>query len=82
LNTLSTRISNNICAKNNIAKAYALADKHLVSILIVDPVNIATSELIKKVLKELELWFRKETQDCQHLHTRAIHYALPDQTKE
>ncbi len=81
LNTFPKRISNNICTISNVAKGYAPDGQHLVSISIVGPVNIPTSDLIKQVRKELELWFGKEVQDWQHFHTRKIHYALPDQRK-
>ena len=81
LNTLPKRIFNNICTISKIAKGYAPGGQHLVSISIVGQANISTAELIKKVPKELELWFGKETQDWQHFHTRTIHYALPDQSK-
>lgn len=81
LNTLPQRISNNICTISNIARGYAPKGQHLVSISIVGRINHSPSELVIAVQKELELWFGKKTQDWQHLHTRTIHYALPDQAK-
>ena len=31
--------------------------------------------------KELKSWFGAATQDWEHLHTREIHYALPNQKR-
>lgn len=79
LNTKAQRLSNNICTINKVAKAYAPAGQNLVSISVVGSSDLKPSDLEKAVRKELETWFGKAVQDWKHLHTRTVHYALPNQ---
>jgi phytoene dehydrogenase-like protein len=79
LNTNVKRLSNNICVINNVAEGYAPKNKYLISISLVGKTNSTHQELEKAVKSELEQWFGKVTQTWQHLHTREIHYALPNQ---
>ncbi len=80
LNTRSGRIFNNICTINRVAPAYAPKGKHLVSISVVGLSKLSHADLEKAVRKELELWFGKQVQDWDHLHSRNVYYALPNQS--
>ncbi len=79
LNTNKKRLSNNICTINKVAKGYASGDKNLVSISIVGNTDLSEKELAKAVQQELATWFGNATQGWQHLHTRRVQYALPNQ---
>jgi len=83
LNTNKKRLSNNICTINKVAGGYSSSNQHLISISVVGEHYISEPPmmkmLVKQVQKELELWFGKATQSWQHLHTRKVHYALPNQ---
>lgn len=79
LNTNKKRLSNNICTINKVAAGYASTHKSLVSISIVGNNNLSPKELSLAVQKELTTWFGKATQSWQHLHTRQVNYALPNQ---
>ncbi len=81
LNTNKKRIANNICTINKVAPSYAPADKYLVSISAIGKNDLSSSELVKMVRNELSTWFGKASEEWQHLHTRQIHYALPNQQK-
>ena len=80
LNTRRERLSNNICTINKVAPGYAPAGKNLVSISVVGQHGLSHAELEKAVRTELTTWFGKQTETWQHLHTRTVEYALPDQT--
>lgn len=79
LNTKASRISNNICSIGEVADGYAPHGKNLISIAVVGKRNMSNVELRKAIKKELELWFGKAVQDWEHLHTRTVEYALPNQ---
>lgn len=79
LNTKPNRLSNNICTINKVAKAYAPEGQHLVSISVVGSTKLSPVDLQKAVRQELETWFGKAPQQWKHLHSRTVHYALPDQ---
>ncbi len=81
LNTNKTRISNNICTISQVAKGYAPEGKNLISISVVGKSELSEKDLKKAVLKELETWLGKATQSWQHLDTRIVNYALPNQSK-
>ncbi len=80
LNTRRERWSNNICTISKVAPGYAPAGKNLVSISVVGQHGLSPAELEKAVRSELATWFGKQTETWQHLHTRTVEYALPDQT--
>jgi len=79
LNTNKARLVNNICTINRIAPGYATSGKNLISISIVGDHNLSTSELEKAIKNEMKTWFGPATQNWEHLHTRKIDYALPNQ---
>jgi len=79
LNTNKKRLSNNICTINKVASGYVMSDKNLISISVVGRTNLLEKELVKSVQKELETWFGKVTQEWEHLDTRTVKYALPNQ---
>ncbi|MEM1119025.1 MAG: NAD(P)/FAD-dependent oxidoreductase [Bacteroidota bacterium] len=79
LNTNKERLSNNICTINKVAEGYAPSDQHLVSISVVGKTDLSENQLIGRVKKELRTWFGSAVQDWQHLHTREVQYALPNQ---
>lgn len=54
LNTNPQRLSNNICTISKVAKAYAPANQHLVSISVVGSTDLSSTDLEKAVRKELE----------------------------
>jgi phytoene dehydrogenase-like protein len=80
LNTNSNRLANNICTINNIAPGYAANDPFLISISVVGDPDLSEKELLQALRNELQEWWGKATQDWQHLHTRKIKYALPNQS--
>lgn len=79
LNTNKTHLSNNICTISQVAAGYAPADKHLISVSIVGTTGYSNGELDKVVRKELKTWFGGITEEWQHLQTKKISYALPNQ---
>ena len=79
LNSSEKRLANNICSISNVANGYAPDGQYLVSISVVGDAGLKESELPKAIQKELQTWFGKATQDWQHLHTRKVEYALPNQ---
>ncbi len=79
LNTNKTHLFNNICTISQVAAGYAPADKHLISVSIVGTTGYSNGELDKVVRKELKTWFGGITEEWQHLQTKKISYALPNQ---
>ena len=79
LNTNKTHLSNNICTISQVASGYAPVDKHLVSVSVVGITNHSNIELDKMVRKELKTWFGGVVEEWQHLQTKKINYALPNQ---
>jgi len=80
LNTKTMRLANNICCINNVAKGYATTDKSLVSISVVGDHKIPESKLAESIQKELTQWYA-DAPSWQHLHTRKVRYALPNQSR-
>lgn len=80
LNTTAKRLVNNICVINKVAPGYAPKDQFLISLSVIDHPDLSEKVLVDEVRKELERWFGKATQEWEHLHTRKVEYALPDQT--
>jgi phytoene dehydrogenase-like protein len=81
LNTKHNNITNNICTINQVAPGYAPEGQQLISISVVGDVGLKNHELTSAVKKELQTWFGKSTSDWEHLHTRTIQYALPNQNR-
>lgn len=79
LNNNSKRLANNICTISNVAPGYSPDERHLVSISVVGKTSLSEKELVESIRKELKLWFGPCTQEWEHLHTREINYALPNQ---
>ena len=79
LNTTQKRLANNICTINQVASGYAPEGQHLISISIVGNQELKNDELNRAVKNELQTWFGKATLDWEHLHTRNLQYALPNQ---
>lgn len=80
LNTNKGRLANNICTISQVASGYAPENKNLVSISVVGKSDFSKKELAKAIRKELKTWFGKATQDWEHLNTKVIEYALPNQS--
>lgn len=78
LNTNKNRLVNNISVINQVAPAYAPAGKQLISISIVGQATV-NQQLVDEAKKELKTWFGNTVDSWQHLHTRTVQYALPDQ---
>jgi phytoene dehydrogenase-like protein len=81
LNTTANRLANNICVINKVAPGYAPAGKYLVSISVVGKTDFSEKDLTQNVRKELKVWFGNAVENWEHLHTRTVHYALPNQAK-
>ncbi|MFK8103894.1 MAG: FAD-dependent oxidoreductase [Saprospiraceae bacterium] len=81
LNTSKQRLVNNICVINNVAPGYAHKDQSLISLSVVGHADLAGADLEKAVRNELQKWFGNVTETWEHLHTRTVKYALPNQTK-
>ena len=79
LNTEKNRLVNNLCVINKVAKSYAPEGKHLISLSVVGNQGFSEKDLVKNIKTELKKWFGNATDDWQHLHTRHIDYALPEQ---
>ncbi len=79
LNASEKRLANNICTISNVANAYAPEGQHLVSISVVGDSGMDGKALQQAVQKELQTWVGKSSLDWEHLHTRKIEYALPNQ---
>jgi len=79
LNTSPQCLVNNICTINQVAPDYAPEGKYLLSLSIVGESNLVGAELEKAVRHEMQKWFGKAALDWEHLHTRHIEYALPNQ---
>jgi protoporphyrinogen oxidase len=79
LNNSPKRLTNNICSINKVAAGYSSDARNLISISITGKPTQSSKELVDAVRKELKTWFGSATQDWEHLHTRQIHYALPNQ---
>jgi len=70
---------NNICVINKVAPGYAPAGKNLISLSIVGNAGFEDRNLEKNIKKELRKWFGNAVEKWEHLDTRHINYALPDQ---
>ncbi len=81
LNTKRSRVANNICTISQVAAAYAPVGQHLVSISVLGNTKAQEANLEKVVRQELSTWYGKAVEEWKHLHTRQVHYALPDQKK-
>ena len=81
LNTKPNRIVNNICNISKVANGYAPENANLISISVVGKSNLDFKELEQKVRKELKTWFGNATEKWQHLDSKVIEYALPNQAK-
>lgn len=79
LNTKPNRITNNICNISKVASGYAPQNKNLISISVIGKSNLDFKELEQEVRKELKTWFGNATETWQHLDTKVIEYALPNQ---
>lgn len=79
LNTDKNRLVNNICVINKVAPGYAPAGKNLISLSIVGHAAFTDKNLEKNIKKELKKWFGNAVEKWEHLDTRHIDYALPDQ---
>lgn len=79
LNNSSKKLTNNICTISKVAAGYSPDARNLISISITGKPARTSKDLVDEVLKELKTWFGPATQDWEHLHTREIHYALPNQ---
>lgn len=80
LNTNKKRLANNICVINKVAPGYSKNGKNLISISVVGNKKMTHTELENNIRKELSPWFGNATQKWEHIHTRDVKYALPNQT--
>jgi len=79
LNTSPKRLCNNICNISKVAPGYSPDARNLISISITGQSTLHSKRIIDSVRQELTPWFGSSTQDWEHLHTREIQYALPNQ---
>lgn len=79
LNNSSNRLTNNICNISKVAPGYSPDHRHLISISLVGESAKTAKDLIGAVKNELKPWFGSATQEWEHLHSREIRYALPNQ---
>jgi phytoene dehydrogenase-like protein len=80
LNTNKERLANNICTISQVASGYAPVNKSLVSISVVGKSDFSKKEIVKAIRSELKTWFGKAVEDWEHLDTKVIEYALPNQS--
>lgn len=80
LNTRKNRLVNNLCTINRIAPGYAPRGKQLISMTVVGDSSVLPKDLDKAVRNEMRWWFGRRTDTWEHLHTRTVSYALPDQS--
>jgi hypothetical protein len=81
LNTDPKRLVNNLCTINRVAPGYATDNRFLISLSIVGNDGMTNNDLVVAVRKELQKWFGSQTHDWEHLHSRVVKYALPNQSK-
>jgi phytoene dehydrogenase-like protein len=79
LNTQRKRLANNICVINRVAPGYAPPGQYLISVSVVGNQQLSGAELVTGIRRELGQWFGKSTTEWEHLHTRKVSYALPEQ---
>jgi len=79
LNTHKSRLVNNICVVNKVAPGYAPTGKNLISLSVVGDAAFSDQNLVRNIKKELKKWFGNAVGKWEHLDTRHIQYALPDQ---
>ena len=79
LNTHTDRLVNNICVISQVSADYASNGQHLISLTVFPQTSTAGDKLIQTVRTELRQWWGAQVDQWQHLHTRTIPYALPDQ---
>ena len=78
LNTSEKRLANNICTISNVRKCYA--PKGRICFLFLWLVILEWKEKhYNRQSKRAQTWFGKSSLDWEHLHTRKIEYALPNQ---
>lgn len=70
---------NNIAFPSLVAKDYAPAGKTLIAVVVVDDHYIQKSDLENEVRNQCRQWFGDVVSEWQHLQTRVIEHALPDQ---
>lgn len=78
---------NNLAVLTNVAKAYAPAGKHLISVTVLgqspggaDLDQAYEEQLIKDVMSQAKSWFGKQVDGWQHLKSYRIANALPNQS--
>lgn len=70
---------NNLAVLTNVAKEYAPAGKHLISVTVLGQVS-EEEQLIKDVMSQAKAWFGDQVDSWQHLRTYRIANALPNQS--
>lgn len=80
LNTQANRFVNNVCVINQVAEGYASEGQQLISVSVIDQNLPADQSHEAAARKELRTWWGASVDEWQHLHTRHIDYALPDQS--
>lgn len=78
---------NNLAVLTNVAKAYAPAGKHLISVTVLGQSpggaqldQSYEEQLIKDVMSQAKSWFGKQVESWQHLKSYRIANALPNQS--
>lgn len=79
LNTDKNRLVNNVCVINKVSDKYAPAGQHLISLSVVGKRGFSDENLERKIKTELKKYFGEEVEKWQHLDTRHVEYALPEQ---
>lgn len=70
---------NNLAVLTNVAKEYAPAGKHLISVTVLGQVSL-DDQLIKDVMSQAKAWFGDQVDSWQHLKSYRIANALPNQS--
>ncbi len=70
---------NNLAFVNTVQPSYAPANRHLVSISVIDPEWRGRSDLQQAAVAQLENWFRLPAARWKFLRSYEILHALPDQ---
>lgn len=71
---------NNIAFPSLVAKDYAPAGKNLIAVVVLDNLYIERRDLEIEVRNQCRQWFGDIVNEWEHIQTRMIEHALPDQS--
>lgn len=80
LNGEGRGLVNSLTVPSIVARNYAPAGQHLISVVVIGRLNIDDRSVEAVVREELTQWFGPEVNDWRHLKTYRIVHALPNQS--